>query len=87
MLGANTSVSETVLEDVSIYPNPSNGVINIKTSSDVLNVNVFDISGKIVHSTTLNGNLSIDLSQLEKGSYIIELRNSTGIYKETITIQ
>ena len=87
MLGANTSVSETVLEDVSIYPNPSNGVINIKTSSDLLNVNVFDISGKIVHSTTLNGNLSIDLSQLEKGSYIIELRNSTGIYKETITIQ
>ena len=87
LLGANTSVSETVLEDVSIYPNPSNGVINIKTSSDLLNVNVFDISGKIVHSTTLNGNLSIDLSQLEKGSYIIELRNSTGIYKETITIQ
>ena len=87
MLGANTSVSETVLEDVSIYPNPSNGVINIKSSSDLLNVNVFDISGKIVHSYMLNGNLSIDLSQLEKGSYIIELRNSTGIYKETITIQ
>ena len=87
MLGANTSVKETVLEDVSVYPNPSNGIINIKSSSDFLDVNVFDISGKIVHNTTLNGNYSIDLSELDNGSYIIELRNSTGVYKETITIK
>tara|TARA_B100001939_G_scaffold282210_1_gene251201 strand:- start:297 stop:1244 length:948 start_codon:yes stop_codon:yes gene_type:complete len=87
MLGANTSVNETVLENVSVYPNPSNGIINIKSSSDFLDVNVFDISGKIVHNTTLNGNYSIDLSELDNGSYIIELRNSTGVYKETITIK
>jgi len=87
MLGANTSVNETVLENVTVYPNPSNGIINVKSPLDVLDVTVFDISGKIVHRTILNGNLSIDLSELEKGSYIIELRNSTGVYKETITIQ
>ena len=87
MLGANTSVNETVLENVAVYPNPSNGIINIKSPLDVLDVTVFDISGKIVHRTILNGNLSIDLSELDKGSYIIELRNSTGVYKETVTIQ
>ena len=87
MLGANTSVNETVPETVSVYPNPSNGIINIKSSADVLDINVFDISGKIVYNTTLNGNHRIDLSELDNGSYIIELRNSTGVYKETITIQ
>ena len=87
MLGANTSVNETVLENVAVYPNPSNGIINIKSPLDVLDVTVFDISGKIVQRASLNGNLSIDLSELDKGSYIIELRNSTGVYKETVTIQ
>ena len=87
MLGANTSTNETMLENVTIYPNPSNGIINIKSSSEVFDVYVFDISGKIVHNTTLNGNSSFDLSELDKGSYILELKNSTGIHKETITIQ
>ena len=87
MLGANTSVNETILENVTVYPNPSNGILNIKSSLDVLEVIVFDISGKTVHRTILNGNSSIDLSELNKGSYIVELRNSTSIYKETITIQ
>ena len=87
MLGANTSLDETILKNVTVYPNPSNGIINIKSSSDVLYVNIFDLSGKIVYKNTLNGNYTIDLSELDKGSYIVELRSSTGVFKETITIQ
>ena len=40
MLGANTSVNETVLENVTVYPNPSNGIINVKSPLDVLDVTV-----------------------------------------------
>ena len=87
MLGEKTSVNETTLENVVIYPNPSSGIFNIKSSDDVFDFYVFDISGKLVHNSTLNGNSSLDLSELGKGSYIVEVINSSGLHKETITIQ
>ena len=88
ILGNNVNVTESTLEEVSVYPNPSNGVFNVNTSiNETLNANVFDVAGKLIYSSTLSNSSTIDLSNFGKGTYILELSNSKGSHKETLTVQ
>lgn len=57
---------------ISIYPNPSSGIINISTEEDVISVEVFDITGKRM---AVYRSRTIDLSSLPNGLY--NLRIST----------
>ena len=88
ILGNNVNVTESTLEEVSVYPNPSNGVFNVNTSlNETLNANVFDVAGKLIYTSTLSNSSTIDLSNFGKGTYILELSNSNGSHKETLTVQ
>ena len=88
ILGNNVNVTESTLEEVSVYPNPSNGVFNVNTSlNETLNANVFDVAGKLIYTSTLSNSSTIDLSNFGKGTYILELSNSKGSHKETLTVQ
>lgn len=57
---------------ISIYPNPSSGIINISTEEDMISVEVFDITGKRM---AVYRSRTIDLSSLPNGLY--NLRIST----------
>ncbi|MCZ2443375.1 MAG: T9SS type A sorting domain-containing protein [Flavobacteriales bacterium] len=67
---------------VSLYPNPSNGLINITMDymdADI-EINLIDITGKVVMQTSVSNpsgffNHTIDLSMLSKGMYWVELRS------------
>lgn len=77
-------------KDVTIYPNPTMGQVYIKNQSDkVLNLVIRDLSGKIVYRRKdLNaGAVSIDLSDLPKSMYTLELSDD-GFYahKEKLMI-
>ena len=88
ILGNNVNVTESTLEEVSVYPNPSNGVFNVNISvNETLNANVFDVAGKLIYTSTLSNSSTIDLSNFGKGTYILELSNSKGSHKETLTVQ
>lgn len=61
------------ISGLSIYPNPSNGLVNITTSLNAeLQVNVFDMLGKeVVNSKVLNNTLNV--SNLSSGVYVIKI--------------
>jgi hypothetical protein len=61
--------------DISVYPNPSNGLYVIK-SNFKLNAEVTDLTGKRVLSIT-NAN-EIDLSSQAKGIYLLNLYSRSG---------
>lgn len=66
------------MENVTVYPNPSNGVVNISnTANEVLTVSVKDITGKEVVSTSVFGNGSVDLGNFGAGVYVFEISNGT----------
>jgi hypothetical protein len=58
-----------------VYPNPTNNIINIEG----LNINennliqIFDVQGKLVITKTINEKGTIDLSELNKGVYVIKI--------------
>ena len=63
------SVNENFL-DISVYPNPvSDGFLNvINPSNEPLNISVYDLNGRIVHSQQIIFD-SIDISHLSGGFY------------------
>jgi len=71
------STTEFAASTISIYPNPSNGVITISTENNV-DVTIIDITGKVVFiKNNVSNNESINLSDLQKGVYLAKL-NSEG---------
>ncbi len=69
---------------VSVYPNPSNGIINIKTSSfqsKGLNVIVSNVLGKEVKQVSLSSPAAlyqVNLNDLEAGIYMVRVRGEFG---------
>ena len=80
---ASLAVNELdfISKNVSIYPNPSTGVFNIKMKGIVdYNLDIYDLTGKVIYSKiNINENDSkIDLSNYAKGLYLIKITSMTG---------
>jgi len=67
---------------ISIYPNPSNDLINIIVdlgSNEQYNVQLFDMQGKILENYKFCGNTSkIDVSKYAPAQYLLRINNSKG---------
>jgi hypothetical protein len=76
----NLSVDEFSQVNISVYPNPTLNVWNVKTSAQTINsIQVFDILGKQV--LTLNPNTQdavIDASTLNSGLYFAKVNSDAG---------
>ena len=68
------SVNENEMLGLKIFPNPtSSGYVTLKTSvSGIKNVELFDLSGKIVLKTSLNAN-TLNVDSVSPGVYFIKL--------------
>ena len=73
ILRSSTSAKTLTSDNFIIYPNPSNGIFNIKTkNTDNYKIEIKDINGKNVFSTAKNTNF-IDISNNSPGIYYIKL--------------
>jgi hypothetical protein len=57
-----------------IYPNPTDGIVNIKMA-EFKEATIYNLSGKIIMRSADN---RIDVSVLSEGVYIIKLENRSG---------
>lgn len=72
---------------IKVYPNPSNGLINIETGFDDYNLMVSDEAGRVIIDVNLKqSKYSTDLSDYEDGIYYIEIKSKDSIIKQQITI-
>ena len=84
----SVGIDEDANQGISIYPNPSNGLVNIENLNNIDNtIVVYDVLGKVVYSTNSNSSVSIDLSNNEKGVYIVEISNINGTISERVVIK
>ncbi|MGV6829184.1 MAG: T9SS type A sorting domain-containing protein [Flavobacteriales bacterium] len=72
----NLGVNDSNLSSVSMYPNPSNGTLNIKTEQE-LEVTIFDVLGKKVFTNAVLSNETFDISHLNNGIYLVKLSSET----------
>lgn len=75
--------------NISIYPNPTTGVFNIKMKSITdFQYAIFDMTGKTIINKTdiVNNNFMIDLSHHAKGVYFIKLTSDVGVITKKLIV-
>jgi len=70
-----TDISESEFANVSIYPNPTSGVLSINGLNGKANVLVTNVHGQLIFNTTLVNN-QLDMSNQPKGVYFIKIYNN-----------
>lgn len=65
-------------KELVVYPNPSSDVINI-TYIGTNSCAIYNASGQLINRFNFTNNTSIDISEIERGSYLLEISNPEGI--------
>jgi aspartate 1-decarboxylase len=70
---SNTIKIDTKYIDAfSIFPNPSRGQLNISGVEGNGTIKLFTIDGKLIKQVTTTANMKIDISNIAKGTYLLQ---------------
>lgn len=79
----NTNNQNDINKIISIYPNPAENTISIITQYKLLNITILDIQGRIV-KIFADVNDEIDITDVQKGLYILKIDTDNGTAIEKI---
>lgn len=73
------------LANLAVYPNPSTGMITVRSESTIENISVSDVMGKKIMTRNFSSdNVSIDISDLSSGVYFLAVQS--GRQMQTVRI-
>jgi len=82
--GTNLGVSDNSIAGFSYYPNPTTGVLNLKSVDNIEHVSLYNLLGQRVLDSRVGATATqLDLSGLSAGSYLMKVtvNGQTGTYK------
>jgi hypothetical protein len=87
-VNAFVGTSNTITDLVSVYPNPTNGIVYVSGLENG-NVTITDMAGRIVAETTSDGSETVvfDLSDYQPGVYFINAKTLDGIKNFKIVLE
>lgn len=82
-------IEESEMNGFSVYPNPTNNVLNIQsTSTSTYTVELMDVAGKVVYTNAnVSGMKTIDVTTFEAGAYFIRIKNENGTAVQKVIIE
>lgn len=91
---AATGISEQEFNNfnVTVYPNPSNDIVAVQVGNivkDALKIDLIDVSGKLIKTTTINAGQTIgffDLQTVYAGIYFIKISNGNNNMTRKIVV-
>jgi len=92
-IGMMTDIAENNIQDeIQIYPNPTNGIINIQVPDDLRNtdISIYNMQGaEILKIETSEGEriYSADLGEYSEGMYLIRVNKANQIYTKKILLK
>jgi hypothetical protein len=82
------AVKENMVSFNSIYPNPTEGVVNITSeAASLVTVEVYTANGSVVMSDTFLKDYTLDLTGVAEGMYFIKLRSDDKIQVEKLIVK
>jgi hypothetical protein len=85
------TVSENESDQINIFPNPANEVLNIQFSpsrGDVYSIEIFNLLGeKLKRYEALKTSLTIPLKDLTKGMYTLRIQSNQAVSNATFVVQ
>lgn len=71
-----------------IYPNPASDYIEISSITESQYIQIYDYTGRLVHSTSLNSsNKRIDISHIPMGVYIVKIISSNFFHSSKLIVE
>ncbi|MCB0768993.1 MAG: T9SS type A sorting domain-containing protein [Flavobacteriales bacterium] len=88
VMDASVSVNDvTTIEGVTMYPNPTNGILRINTEDfEKYNVEVINVLGELMMTTSFSGNTTLDLTGFAAGVYNVRLSNGNKTTVQRVTL-
>ena len=78
----NLSVDEFAANTISIFPNPTNGIITFKNITQEYDVTIFNMLGQNMKSQSVDSSSnSLDVSNLATGTYFIKFKGYEKVLK------
>ncbi|GAB5418199.1 MAG: hypothetical protein Crog4KO_28300 [Crocinitomicaceae bacterium] len=76
-------ISEGSMNDLVLYPNPTNEMLYVQSESAIQELRVIDITGALVKFVNAD---SMDVSALATGSYILEIKTTNTTYRKSFVV-
>jgi hypothetical protein len=90
-ISSNVGLNLLNKANVSMYPNPTHGILNVNLSgykSEVIKMYISDSKGSVVMTKEILKSSNVfDLSSLPKGVYIVELKSGENISSSKIVVK
>ncbi len=80
-----TDIEENTDESINVYPNPTNGLLNIE-GQGAMRINVSNLVGQKLMETEVEGNSVLDLSRFESGIYILSIKTENGFVVRKVNV-
>ena len=96
--GLDGSVTYSVIASIklsgnkapSLSPNPAASMLYITQGSETIKfINLYDISGRLAYrisNTAATNIIKVPVNNLANGTYIVEMRTATTVYREKLVI-
>jgi hypothetical protein len=85
--GTNNVAAATESGLMAVFPNPSTGRIQVDLGRDgTFQADLYDATGSLVRSIVLGRTSNIDLSDLAKGVYTLQLNTSAGRSQQRVVL-
>lgn len=86
--GMGINDQRNIVQAIGIYPNPAKDFISIKIpekSNTVRNISIYNLNGQLIRNVSPDQSARINISDLNAGTYVIEVRTgSLGYYEKLI---
>lgn len=77
----SNNYSHQTIEDIMLFPNPANDILRIRSNEIIEIVEIYDARGsKLFFDKPGNGAFNLDLSELDKGVFIVILKTTQKHY-------
>lgn len=86
-IDCSVGIIEPIIPEINIYPNPTRDRIKIDGLLENSDIYIFDISGKLILSQKYQIDEMINISDLNVGMYIVNVRNSKGVFSQKLIKQ
>ena len=81
-----TDIEENANQSIQVYPNPTNGLLNV-SGNGTMHISISNLLGQKLMETSAEGNAILDLRQFDQGMYLIRIENGNGVKVQKINLK
>jgi hypothetical protein len=85
---ATLAVEVNTLQGVTVFPNPSQGLITVSNDNgDQNTIAITNLAGQVVYTQEVSSEVTVDLAGFGSGIYVVNVTNENGSLVERVVLQ